>query len=269
MSDLVISTSADLMTAPAAELERVLLDQPQLDAPVLHHFAPGIYTRELHMPAGAVAVGRSHRKPCLNVLLKGVLALRRDDGSWGNVEAPAMFVGSVGRKVAVVIEDAVFLNQWATSERDVAAIEREVLDDSSAFIAALEARIEAERLDHVADVDDYLALDVSLDVTGWSDPFPYGTGSKVAVWPSPIWGQGLFASAPIAVDEVIGPLRGENGDFTPAVRRVNHSKTPNAAFVGDNLVATRQIRGCVGGDHGTEVTVNYRDAARVLQRGQQ
>jgi hypothetical protein len=266
VTDLVKAQPLDLSVAPAVELERVFLEAPQLPAPVLHHFAPGIYTRELHMPADSVAVGRSHKKPCLNVLLKGALSLRRDDGSWSTIEAPSMWVGSAGSKVAVVIKDTVFLNQWATTLRDVAEIEREVLDDSEAFLAALEAQVDAARAQHVDDVADFNALDgCDLVVADGLDPFPYGTGSKVAVWPSPIHGVGLFASANVDAGEVIGPLVGDAGGLTPAVSRVNHSTRPNAAFVGGFLVALCKIPGCVGGNHGTEICVDYRDAARVIR----
>ncbi len=91
------------------------------------------------------------------------------------------------------------------------------------------------------------------------------------VGPSPIHGRGLFAAAPIAAGTVIGRFRGpevdRDGPHVLWVRRedgswhgiegrgplrwVNHSDTPNAAFVDEELVALTDIA------PGEEITVHY------------
>ena len=38
-------------------LEAVFLEQPQVDCPVVHRFGPGIYIREVTIPAGALSIG--------------------------------------------------------------------------------------------------------------------------------------------------------------------------------------------------------------------
>ena len=35
-----------------ADLEKEMLEMPQADCPVAHHFGPGIYIREVTLPAG-------------------------------------------------------------------------------------------------------------------------------------------------------------------------------------------------------------------------
>jgi len=89
----------------------------------------------------------------------------------------------------------------------------------------------------------------------------------VVVSDSPIEGRGLFATGAIASGEVIAPARIE-GKRTPAGRFTNHAKSPNAKMVartdGDiDLVAISEIKGCLGGQPGDEITVCYREAARV------
>ena len=66
---------------------------------------------------------------------------------------------------------------------------------------------------------------------------------------------------------VIAPAR-IAGKRTPAGRYTNHSAKPNAVMVqlpsGDiDLVASRHISGCAGGQLGEEITIDYRQALRL------
>lgn len=103
-------------------LEAALLAQEQAPCPVTHHFGPGVYIREIFMPAGAIVVGACHRYESHNEMLQGKLALFMD-GGFSVVEAPFMAVAQPGRKVAYVIEDTVWRNIHATEERDLDKLE--------------------------------------------------------------------------------------------------------------------------------------------------
>ena len=73
------------------KLERELLDnyeQPKLE--LIHTFTEGLYTRELHIPAGVLAVGKRHRGKTLNMLIKGKLSWF-DNGEEFVLDAP--FIG--------------------------------------------------------------------------------------------------------------------------------------------------------------------------------
>src|SRR5690606_23158826 len=61
-------------------LERALLQQPQINAPLFHHFAGGVYARELHIPKGAALTGKIHRFGHINVLLKGDITVLTEHG---------------------------------------------------------------------------------------------------------------------------------------------------------------------------------------------
>lgn len=101
-------------------------------------------------------------------------------------------------------------------------------------------------------------------------PFPLGS-YKVAVMPSPIEGRGLFAMAGISAGECIAPAR-ISGMRTPAGRFTNHSASPNARMVmrGEDidLVAIRDVWGCVGGQLGEEITIDYREALGLQIKGE-
>ena len=58
-----------------ADLEKEMLGMPQADCPVAHHFGPGIYIREVTLPAGIFAVGHTQRYEHLNIMLTGKVAI--------------------------------------------------------------------------------------------------------------------------------------------------------------------------------------------------
>src|SRR5690242_10473496 len=68
----------DQSNAAIERLEAQLLSEPQLPAPVTHHFAPGVYMREIFMPAGAFVIGHEHRTEHLNVILTGRASVMMD-----------------------------------------------------------------------------------------------------------------------------------------------------------------------------------------------
>lgn len=266
-----------LTPAVVDRIETAMLALPQADCPVLHHFGPGIYVREVHLPAGVTAIGHAQRFPHLNVMLKGRVRMYREDGSTMELAAPALFVGPPGRKIGYVLEDVVWLNVYATNETDIETLERTYLDKSPAWQDDRGRRGAQERGAHEADRADFLAMAAEAGVTpedirAQSEraddlaDMPQGSWS-VMVADSPIEGRGLFATAPIAAGMLICPGR-VSGKRTPAGRYTNHAATPNARAVlrpnGDvDLVAVRDLAGCRGGQPGDEITLDYRQVLRL------
>lgn len=83
---------------------------PQVECPVEHFFAPGIYIREIFMPAGTMVIGRIHKTEHFNVLIEG-RARVVIDGEVHELSAPCTFVSRAGiSKVLNVIEDC----RWQT-----------------------------------------------------------------------------------------------------------------------------------------------------------
>jgi len=75
--------------ADILQLANRLLAGPHVKLPVRSYFAPGVYARELMMPAGTVVVGKEHRTEHLNIMLTGKATLIIDGQP---VEAVAPFV---------------------------------------------------------------------------------------------------------------------------------------------------------------------------------
>lgn len=107
-------------------LEGAMLALPQVDCPIDHFFASGVYVRQMSAPAGTLIVGHEHRFEHVCILLKGSMTVATPEGV-KTVSAPLTFIAPPGRKVALVLEDIVFHNVHATDERDLDKIEEQIV----------------------------------------------------------------------------------------------------------------------------------------------
>ena len=116
---LVIQPSFKKIEAMLPQLRAM----PQVKCIEKHHFGPGMYVKEVTMPAGSIIVGKPHKTEHLCILLQGKMKLVKEDGEVIELVAPATFVGKPGRKIAYIIETVVFQNIFATDETDVEKLE--------------------------------------------------------------------------------------------------------------------------------------------------
>jgi quercetin dioxygenase-like cupin family protein len=93
-----------------------------------HRFAEGLYSREVTLPAGCIAVGHIHAQEHICIISKGVCEVVTEGGGARVVSAPATMIVPRGTKNCVrAIEDTVWTTVHATTLRDVAEIEKAVL----------------------------------------------------------------------------------------------------------------------------------------------
>jgi hypothetical protein len=91
-----------------------------------HHFCNGVYARQFNLPAGGVAVGKTHAKESFFLLVQGDVTLTTADGTVVRVVAPFMCVTQPGSKRVVAAHaDAIFLTFHPNpeNERDLKALE--------------------------------------------------------------------------------------------------------------------------------------------------
>ena len=273
-TDLAASAMRGLMSKGIENAEKFMLSQEQADCPVTHHFGPGIYIRELRMKAGIFAIGHRQKQEHMNVLIKGRVLMLQNDGSTLEVAAPMTFVGQPGRKMGYVLEDVIWQNVYATDVRDVPTLEAMFLDKSMAWeeadllkAKAAHATQQVARDDFHKMLDEYgiSAATVRQQSVNADDQIDMPLGSwQFKASQSPIQGIGIFLTADAPAGYVVGPAR-LNGMRTPLGRYTNHSPYPNACMEllpnGDvQLVLLRSVKGCLGGQDGEEVTIDYRQA---------
>lgn len=115
--------------AQILQFEQMLTQLPNavFEMPTVHHFAPGMYARELRIPAGMVLTGKTHRHAHLNFLLEGDITVWID-GGMRRVQAPQVFVSQPGTKrVGFSHTDTRWVTVHATQETDLEKIEAEVI----------------------------------------------------------------------------------------------------------------------------------------------
>ena len=99
--------------------------------PLVHSFAPGIYVRQISIPAGTLIVGKIHKHEHPNFLLKGKVSVFTESGGVEELEAPLQMISPAGTKRIVYSHtDVVWTTIHATNETDLEKIEEETIAES-------------------------------------------------------------------------------------------------------------------------------------------
>ena len=241
-------------------VERQIKELPQISCPVAHYWGAGIYIREVVIPAGTVAIGRYHKKEHINVMLRGKFATIDNKGDEVILTAPLVFTGKPGKKFGVAIDTTVWLNIYKTDCKTLEGVEREIFEDDPELDELFRQAIDKDLEKIQADREDF--KDIPYCSYGPEFCELMNNVPMVSVRPSPIHGKGLYTNVPLKAGDIIG-LVILDGRITKGLGEyVNHSKEPNCEpyIVRGNvfLRAKCGIIGSVGGDYGTELTINYR-----------
>ena len=145
MTDQVI-ISPDAGRPEIERLEGELLKREQLEIPVTHTFAPGVYMREVRMPAGAFVIGHCHNTEHLNVVMTGRASVLME-GKVHQIVGPCVIKSAVNvRKVLYIHEDMIWATVHPTQETDLVRLEAELIVKSDAFLEHQEAQKQLEEL---------------------------------------------------------------------------------------------------------------------------
>lgn len=99
-----------------------------LECPTSNHFAPGVYVREIFMPAGTFVIGHKHKTSHLNIVLTGRARVLMD-GVVRELKAPFTFRSGEGvRKVLFILEDCTWQTVHPTEETDLETITEAIID---------------------------------------------------------------------------------------------------------------------------------------------
>ena len=118
--------------AKVMALEDEIAKLPQVDCPVKHYFSPGLYAREMTIPAGVVLTGAVHRTEHLCTISAGRIVV---ESGHGPVElcAPCTFVSQPGiKRAGYAIEETVFTTYHATTTTDLDALCEELTESTTA-----------------------------------------------------------------------------------------------------------------------------------------
>ena len=124
----------------------VVAETDPVDCPLVHHFAPGLYAREILLPKDSLVVGKIHKHSHVNNISKGSVIVYTEFGM-EEYHAPCQFISKPGTKRAVyALEDTVWTTYHPTNETDLEIIEEQVIaksfDEYEAFALEQSNKIE-------------------------------------------------------------------------------------------------------------------------------
>ena len=103
---------------------------PQVDIEITHHFAPGVYAREMFVPAGILLTGKIHKTEHLNIISQGHFSVS-NMGESVDIKAPHTFVSPVGTKRAIYAHvDSTWTTIHVTEETDLVKLEELTIAES-------------------------------------------------------------------------------------------------------------------------------------------
>jgi hypothetical protein len=118
------------------ELEEYMLNQEQVEIPVTHLQAEGMYCREITIPKGTIAIGHAHSEDFIEIVSKGKMLLYSPGKEPIEVKAPHTGIGKAGkRKIGYALEDTVWTTFHHTHETDIKKIEERIIVKSDTFKA--------------------------------------------------------------------------------------------------------------------------------------
>ncbi len=153
MSDIISQDSTELLAhilgdiqnkayiSVVRDVQQQITDNAELiDVPVDHHFAPGVYMRQMNAKAGTLVISKMHRTEHMNILLTGSLTVATEDGI-ELLKAPVVLKSMPGTKrIGYFHEDSSWITVHPTNETDLDLIEQQVIvpdDEIDQFLASL------------------------------------------------------------------------------------------------------------------------------------
>lgn len=130
-SPQALTAQAPIPTREQIErLEAQMRMMEQLPIKPVHHFADGLYAREITIRAGTILTGKVHSTEHLNIVSQGRIAVWTEDGM-KIVAAPCTLISRPGTKrVGFALEDTVWTTIHANPDNltDMAALEQALID---------------------------------------------------------------------------------------------------------------------------------------------
>ena len=111
--ELKIANKEKTVVEGMEEIKNFLMDPTteQTELPLKHSFAPGVYAREMEIPAGTLLIGKIHKHRHHNFLMKGSIIVLTEANGVELLQAPLMIVSEEGtQRIGYAVTDTI----WTT-----------------------------------------------------------------------------------------------------------------------------------------------------------
>lgn len=120
------------MRCSIMKLESVMkeMTDQQVEIKTTHHFAPGVYMREIFIPKGTTLIGKIHKTEHLNILSQGELTVWTEDGM-KRLKASTVIKSKPGiKRAGYAHEDSIWITVHPTEETDLEKLEEKLIAKS-------------------------------------------------------------------------------------------------------------------------------------------
>ena len=108
----------------AERMEQAMHDIEQVDCPIEHYFAPGLFAREMTIPKGVCVVGAVHKTTNISCLSAGTVRLITDAGYVDHTAPKKVLIKAGSKNQWLALDDAVLTNYFPNpdNETDIAKL---------------------------------------------------------------------------------------------------------------------------------------------------
>ena len=108
-------------------IEKVLLNEVQVDCPVKHYQVDGVYVRSMFIPAGTILTGKIHNFENIAILAQGTIRVSNGTDSY-ILTAPHVMVDKPGvKRIGYAETDVTFITVHKTANTEIDDIEKELV----------------------------------------------------------------------------------------------------------------------------------------------
>jgi hypothetical protein len=138
--DIAVIKSKEELITGIEEIKQFLINPEieQSELPLKHSFAPGVYAREMEIPAGTLLIGKIHKHRHHNFLMKGEIIVITESEGIKLLQAPLMIVSEPGtQRVGYAITDTTWttIHENSDNTEDLKVIEkRTVVEDNKQYL---------------------------------------------------------------------------------------------------------------------------------------
>src|SRR6478752_8060530 len=108
-----------------------------IECPLRHIFTPGLYAREIFMPANQLVTSKSHKTEHIFIVSKGVVEVSIDGGKSEMIAAPYTGITRAGtRRVLLIHEDTIWTTVHANpdNETDIKKLEARLVEHNNPLL---------------------------------------------------------------------------------------------------------------------------------------
>jgi hypothetical protein len=138
-----ITPNATTVREKLAALEAEMKKHPSVEIKTTHHFAKGVYAREIFIPKGTLLTGKIHKTEHLNIVSQGDISVLTEHGP-KRVKAPFTMVSQAGiKRAGYAHEDTVWTTIHANveNEKDLEKLEAVLIAPDYDALPVIDAEV--------------------------------------------------------------------------------------------------------------------------------